>query len=273
MKGWSGAWNTAEVPVPVRGVRVLQVRRTGKGCLSYLIGAGGEATVIDASVGIEVYLALAKELGWKIARVVETHVHADHLSRARALAHASGASLLVPEQRRLSFPHTPVRDEDAISLGLAGTALTAFRTPGHTGESTCYALGERLLFTGDTLFLDSVGRPDLEAGRAHAEERARTLFGSLRRILALPADTTILPGHTGSPVAFDRRPLFASLGEVRARSALLRDGEEDFVSAVLARIPPEPPNVLGILESNESGNPPTGDPAELEAGANHCAIA
>jgi glyoxylase-like metal-dependent hydrolase (beta-lactamase superfamily II)/rhodanese-related sulfurtransferase len=272
MKGWSGAWNTAEVPLSLPGLRVIQVRRTGKGCLSYLVGAGGEATVIDASVEKAVYLRVAAGMGLKISRVLETHVHADHLSRARALAEASGAELLVPEQRRLSFPHTPVRDNDTIPLA-GGAMMTALRTPGHTEESTCYLLGGAMLFTGDTLFLDSVGRPDLEAGRAEAETRARTLYSSLRRILALPADTVILPGHTGKPVAFDRRPLQAPLGDVRARTPLLDAAEGTFAAEVTARLPPAPPNVAVIMGSNETGIAPAVSPGELEAGGNRCAIA
>jgi glyoxylase-like metal-dependent hydrolase (beta-lactamase superfamily II) len=272
MKGWSGAWNTAEVPVSLRGVRIIQVRRTGKGCLSYLIAAGGVATVIDASVGIGVYTQIADGLGCRIARIVETHVHADHLSRARELARTAGAALMVPDQRRLSFPHIPVTDNDEIPIG-ADVPLSALRTPGHTGESTCYSLGGELLFTGDTLFLDSIGRPDLEAGAAEAKTRARMAYASLRRILSLPAGTIILPGHSSAPVPFDQRPLLAPLGEVQARTALLRASEESFVAEVVARIPPLPPNVARILASNESGLTPEGSPEELEAGANRCAIA
>ena len=208
MKGWSAAWNTAEVAIspPHHGARVIQVRRTGKGCLSYLLGAGSEATVIDASVGIEVYQKIAQGLGWRITRVVETHVHADHLSRSRELAAATGAALLVPEQKRLKFAHVSVHDNDTISIGSSGASLIAMRTPGHTGESTCYALDGALLFTGDTLFLGSVGRPDLEAGRTEAEARARVLFASLRRILSHLARTVILPRPYGHARAIRRPP-------------------------------------------------------------------
>ncbi len=92
MKAWSLAWNTAEVDVPGIEAGVVQVRRTGKGCLSYLIGSGGEAAVIDAAVEPEVYAELAEGRGWKIARVLDTHVHADHLSRSKALAELTKAA-------------------------------------------------------------------------------------------------------------------------------------------------------------------------------------
>ena len=154
---------------------------------------------------------------------------------------------MVPEQKRLRFTHVSVHDNDTISIGSSEASLIAMRTPGHTGESTCYALDGALLFTGDTLFLGSVGRPDLEAGRTEAEARARVLFASLRRILSHPARTVILPGHTDMPVPFDGRPLQASLEEVRARTPLLSESEESFVASVIARIPATPPNHTRII--------------------------
>src|SRR5436305_6642181 len=159
MKAWSLAWNTAEVPLEDPSVRVIQVRRTGKGCLSYLIGAGSEAFVIDGSLDPHVYLDLAKSHGWQITSVFDTHIHADHLSRSRQLAERSGAMLGLPDQQRVSYPFTAVRDGDKIAL--PALLLTALHTPGHTMASTCYFLNNAALFTGDTLFPTGVGRPDL----------------------------------------------------------------------------------------------------------------
>src|SRR5881275_766649 len=157
MKAWSLAWNTAEVPLQDRSARVIQVRRTGKGCLSYLIGAGEEAFVIDASLDPHIYLDLARSHGWQITSVFDTHIHADHLSRSRQLAQMSGARLFLPDQQRVSFPFTAVRDGDALAT--PHLRLTALRTPGHTPESTCYLLNNAILLTGDTLFPTSIGRP------------------------------------------------------------------------------------------------------------------
>ena len=270
MKAWSLAWNSAEATVPGSDARVIQVRRTGKGCLSYLIGSGGEAVVIDASLEPEVYLNLANEHGWTITSVLETHVHADHLSRSRRLAAPSGATLLLPDQDRVSFSFEPVRDGDVLDVGTA--RLAAMRTPGHTPESTCYLLDGRALFTGDTLFLGGVGRPDLEASPEEARTRAHALYGSLGRLLALPPETLVLPGHTSEPVAFDGEPLVGTLAEVRERVERLGAAEDAFVEAVLARIPPTPPNHHRIVEANEAGTFPEGDPTDLEAGANRCAV-
>src|SRR5215212_10902651 len=161
MKAWSLAWNTAEVPVEDSRARVVQVRRTGKGCLSYIVSSEGEAVVIDAALEPEVYLEIVDDRAWKIMGVLETHIHADHLSRSRRLAQQSEAPLYLPEQDRVSYAFSPVRNEDVLEVGAA--KLEALSTPGHTPESTSYLLDDRALFTGDTLFVDGVGRPDLEA--------------------------------------------------------------------------------------------------------------
>src|SRR2546426_2959847 len=191
MRAWSLAWNTADLPFPASTARIVQLRRTGKGCLSYLIGSDGAAVVIDASLDPQVYRRVAEKHGRRICTVLETHVHADHLSRARSLAADTGAMLCVPATDRVSFEHTPVNDGDTVRVGSA--ALRALHTPGHTPESTSYLLDDRALFTGDTLFLGAVGRPDLEATTEQAESRAHVLHASLQRLVALPLETVVLP--------------------------------------------------------------------------------
>jgi glyoxylase-like metal-dependent hydrolase (beta-lactamase superfamily II) len=270
MKAWSLAWNSAEVPVPGSAATVIQVRRTGKGCLSYLIGNTDEAVVIDAALPPEVYQGLAAEHGWTITRVLDTHVHADHLSRSRLLAEQTGATLHMPEQDRVSYPFTPIRDGDTLSINVS--RLTPMRTPGHTLESTSYLLDDRALFTGDTLFLAGVGRPDLEASPEQARERARLLHASLARLTALPPETVILPGHTSEPAPFDDQPITATLADVISRVPMVGMSEDAFLEAILARIPPTPPNHAQIVALNEAGEMPDGDPTELEAGANRCAV-
>jgi glyoxylase-like metal-dependent hydrolase (beta-lactamase superfamily II)/rhodanese-related sulfurtransferase len=270
MEAWSLAWNSAEVPVKSEGVLVLQVRRTGKGCLSYVIGSAGVAAVIDPSLPPEVYVGLARERGWRIASVLETHIHADHLSRARALADQSGATLLLPNQNRVHYPYTPVEDRDAIFIGSA--RLVAIHTPGHTLESTSYLLKDEALFTGDTLFLAGVGRPDVSAEPEEARRRAHLLFGSLQRLREVPGNVVLLPGHASQPVQFDRVPVAAPIGSVFGQ---LKDwflSEQVFVERILSRIPPTPPNYTRIVELNEAGTLPPTDLAGLEAGANRCAV-
>src|SRR5439155_15480080 len=228
-------------------------------------GSNGDAVVIDASLDPQVYRRVADEHGWRIRTVLETHVHADHLSRARPLAVDNEARLCLPTTARVSFEYAPLKDGDILHVGSAG--LRVFHTPGHTPESACYLLDERALFTGDTLFLAAVGRPDLEATTEQSRSRAHVLHTSLQRLVALPLETVVLPAHTSEPVAFDGQPISATLREVRQRTSLLRETEVAFVSQVLARIPPTPPNHHRIRALNEAGTLPD-DPTELEAGAN-----
>ena len=270
MKAWSLAWNAAELSWSNGSAQVIQVRRTGKGCLSYIVGNRDRAAVIDASVAPEVYLDLVGRAGWKITDVLDTHVHADHLSRPRLLATLCGATLRLPEQRRVSYRFADIRDGETIQVGDA--RLTAIHTPGHTPESTCYLLDGKVLLTGDTLFLAGVGRPDLEATADGTRLRAELLHASLQKILALPAETLVLPGHAGHPAAFDGVPLYARLAEVREQVQSLQLPISDFVTWILGRIPPTPPNHHQIVQLNEQGLLPEGDPTDLEAGANRCAV-
>lgn len=270
MRAWSLAWNTAEISLLGSEARLLQVRRTGKGCLSYLIASNGAAAVVDAALEPDVYVQLARERGWTISHVIDTHVHADHLSRGRLLAEQVGATFHLPAQERVAYEHRPLGEGDVLQIGAA--RLEALRTPGHTPESTSFLLDERALFTGDTLFLSGVGRPDLEADAEAARQRAHLLYDSLQRLLALPAKTRVLPGHTGQPVPFDGEPITSTLADVQKNAELLNVPEEAFVETVLARIPPTPPNHDRIVALNEAGRLPDGDPIELEAGANRCAV-
>lgn len=268
MKSWSLAWNTAETEL--QSARVLQVRRTGKGCLSYLVGSASEAIVIDASVEPDVYLRLAAKRGWTIRYVLDTHVHADHLSRSRALAQAASATLLLPAQNRVAFAFTSVTDGQTIKFGRS--QITVMLSPGHTMESACYYLDGHALFTGDTLFVSGVGRPDLKASPDETRERARVLYRSLRHLLELPADTAVFPGHASEPPAFDRKPIAERLGTISKRIGGWLCSEEDFLASVLDRIPPTPPNYIRIVELNEAGTLLEGEATELEAGANRCAV-
>lgn len=273
MKSWSLAWNTATVPLAdehAESLRVIQVRRTGKGCLSYLLGSGPDAVVIDASLPPHVYQELAGQLGLRIRFVLDTHIHADHLSRSRALSEETGAALLLPHQGRASFPFTPLRNGDKVTFGKA--ALSVLLTQGHTLESTTYVLEGMALFTGDTLFLSGVGRPDLHANPDAARQRAGLLYHSLAQLLDFAPGMLVLPGHASEPIAFDGVPLTASVGDIRSRLSGWLSSEQEFTERILARIPETPPNFTRIVECNEAGILPEGDPADLEAGANRCAV-
>jgi glyoxylase-like metal-dependent hydrolase (beta-lactamase superfamily II)/rhodanese-related sulfurtransferase len=270
MKAWSLAWNVADVPLADVGVRLIQVRRTGKGCLSYVVGSGAEAAVIDPSVAPDVYRELAHGAEWTIRYVLETHIHADHLSRARDLAKQTRATLLLPAQQRAKFPFTSVTNGERIQVGTS--TLEVMHTPGHTSESTSYLLHDTVVFTGDTLFTNGVGRPDLHADTDAMRQRARALFQSLTKLRQLPPDMLVLPAHTSEPIAFDRQPIAARVEDVSTWLSAWIASESAFVERVTANLPPTPPNFVRIVELNEAGEFPGGDLTDLEAGANRCAV-
>lgn len=258
MNAWSLSWNVAEVPLAIAGASLLQIRRAGKGCLSYLLASGGEGVIIDPSLQPEVYLQLARERGVRIKTVLDTHVHADHFSRSQSLAALAGA-----DSPRLS---------DGEDLKVGSLVVKALHTPGHTPESTCYLVEGNVVFTGDTLFLDSVGRPDLLAG-FDPREQAKRLFQSLRRLLRLSDNTQVLPAHSPSAPAFDGVPIAATMEDLRRRNKYVQASESEFLDLVSAGGNAPPPNFEIIVEANRTGVLPEGDWQSLEAGPNRCARA
>jgi glyoxylase-like metal-dependent hydrolase (beta-lactamase superfamily II) len=212
---------------------------------------------------------LAEGRGWRITYVLDTHVHADHLSRSRRLAEMVGATLHMPEGAPVSYSFSALGDGDVLQVGSA--TLEAVWTPGHTPESTSYLLDGRALFSGDTLFVSAVGRPDLDATPEATRDKARELYLSLLRLLVLESETLILPGHTSEPVSFDGKPICAPLSEVRENLSVLREEEDAFVERIASRASPTPSNFERIVELNRAGEYPEENPNELEAGANRCA--
>lgn len=271
MRAWSLAWNTADVPLPEPATAtVVQLRRTGKGCLSYIVASDNDAVVIDPALPADVFVNVSAARGWQIRHVIETHIHADHLSRARQLVERTDAQLVLPRQHRVVFPFIPIADGESISFGRA--RLTALSTPGHTDESTSYLVDDVAVFTGDTVFTNGVGRPDLHADPVEARRRAAALFASLQRLAALSPSTLVLPAHANEPIPFDRQPIAARMTQVRS---WLRDwlvSEQAFVDRVLSKLPASPANFARIIDLNEHGDMPLDDPAELESGANRCAV-
>ncbi len=254
-------------------VRVVQVRRRGKGCLSYVVGAGNDAFVIDPSLDIDVYLEVAAEHGWRITRVFDTHLHADHVSGARTLAAQTGATLHLNPADTFAFEYTPLADGDTFALGsTAAFAVAALRTPGHTQGSTVYFVDQQVVLTGDTLFVDGVGRPDLAE---RAAEFAHNLYRSLHeRVLTLPDAAFVMPGHYSDAVRV--RPdiaVGARLGELRATLPPLSFDEATFVAWATERATTRPPNYVEIITANMGRSElPRAELARLEAGPNRCAV-
>lgn len=272
MRGWGGIWSEAPIPYEADPqATFVQIRRNGKGCLSYLFGASGQAAVVDPSVDVRAYQELAEREKLKITHVLETHVHADHLSRARELARAADATLVLPPNGRAVYPFRAMVDGESLEIG--GLPVEAVATPGHTTESTCYLVGNALLLTGDTLFVDAVGRPDLEKGDEGAEVGARMLFQSLReRLLGRFGDIPFYPAHHGKPMGFERTPIGSSLEAVRSKMSIVRADEEEFVRTIVDGLGEKPGNHATIIAVNEGKSALDElDALDLEAGPNRCA--
>jgi len=233
-----------------------QVLHEDLGCASYVVASEGEAAVIDPKWDVEEYVTLAREQGFRIAHILETHNHADHVSGHGRLAAATGAPIHVSPEAGVSYEHEPLADGDAITVGKA--RITALATPGHRPEHTAYVVsdGERadapwIVVTGDSLFVGDLARPDLAVD---PEEGAHDLFGSLRRLLALDDFAEIWPGHIGGSLCggagMSEKPV-STVGFERRynRFAAIAD-EAEFVSRLTEHARPQPPNFTRIVELN-----------------------
>ena len=233
-----------------------QVLHEDLGCASYVVADGGEAAVIDPKWDVEAYLELAEEHDFRIAHVLETHNHADHVSGKGRLANTTGAAIHVPETAGVEFEHDPVADGDTVSVG--EVTITALATPGHRPEHTAYLVadGSRgdepwLVVTGDSLFVGDVARPDLAVD---PEEGARGLFGSLKRLLALGDFAEVWPGHIGGSLCggagMSEKPVTTIGFERRFNRLLARDDEDGFVRALTGKLAHQPPNFKRIVALN-----------------------
>ena len=172
MKAWSMAWNTAELTF--KNFQVVQFRRTGKGCLSYMIISGNEAIMVDASLSVEVYKQILTKNGLSLKFTVDTHIHADHLSRSKQLADKFNVPYYLPAQNKVTFSFKAIAEDVTLTVG--NVKVQPLHTPGHTLESMSYLIGDKVLLTGDTLFIDSIGRPDLKSSIEETRHKAQFAF-------------------------------------------------------------------------------------------------
>jgi glyoxylase-like metal-dependent hydrolase (beta-lactamase superfamily II) len=272
MRAWAEVYDTAELDLP-GGATVVQVRRRAKGCLSYVVGAGDEAFVVDPSLDVDQYRRVAAAHGWRITHVFDTHLHADHLSGGRALATATGATLHLNPADHFDFDYEPLRDGERFELpGGLHVDVSALHTPGHTRGSTVYRIGDRAVLTGDLLFTDGIGRPDLaECANEFANDLHRSLT---ERILPLPDDTVILPAHHGEDASvLPGVPVAATLGALRASLPPLRMARPEFVAWAEQQVAARPPNYREIVLANINGSTTSDDRLRsLELGPNRCAV-
>ena len=268
MNAWSLAWNTARLSFP--DFEIIQFRRTGKGCLSYLVVANNEAIIVDASLSLDAYEDVLKKENLQLKHVIETHIHADHLSRSKQLAANNHTTLHLPAPNQVNFDFVPVTGTTVFQIG--NISIKAMQTPGHTVESTSYLVDDKVVLTGDTLFINGVGRPDLKADNEEAIQKSQMLYRSLQKLLALDENMILLPAHTSQPIDFDNIPVQTTIGSIKKNVAMLQLNEDEFVHTILKRIPPTPANYLSIVAKNVKGDFSDINPVDLEAGANHCAV-
>lgn len=278
--GGMAAWEQVQVPRPLTppaGMsHLIQVDRVGKGALSYVLGSDGEGVLIDPSRHLESYETIFRESGLTPRAVVDTHAHADYVSGAAAAARRWGIPYFLHEaDTRSPFDGAPGRltvrtvgDGDVIAFGR--TSLRVEHTPGHTlGSITLVAAGGPA-FTGDFIFVNSIGRPDLGG---HAAEWGRLLWKTLDRARAWPADRLVLPAHyTAENERRADRVVARDLGAIRTVNPALGISTEGEFLDWVSRTPPAPDTYrtiklanLGLLELSDA------DIEVLEAGASQCA--
>jgi hydroxyacylglutathione hydrolase len=233
-------------------------------CASYLFGCTSHSklAVVDPHADlVEDYLAAAAANGAPIVAVFETHVQADHLSGLPALVERTGATGYLPAGAGISFEHVALTDGEVVALG--NTLVTAIATPGHAPAHHAYTVADLrrgteepwLVFSGDSLLIGDVGRPDLHvAGDSHGQ--ARLLHTSLRRLLELPDSVVLFPSHYGGSVCgrgLSGNPV-SSIGFERSHNPLLALADPDgFADALVAEMPPRPVEQERIVAANRSG--------------------
>jgi glyoxylase-like metal-dependent hydrolase (beta-lactamase superfamily II) len=279
LKGGMKAWSEHLVPLKIGsladGGTLYQFVRIGKGCLSYMAVSNGEAALFDATRMTEVYLEFAESVDAQIKHVFDTHLHADHISGGRMIAEQTGAVYWLPPEdaSEVVFKYEPLKNGDQVAIGESTIRIDALHSPGHTIGSTSFVIDDRYLLTGDILFIDSIGRPDL-AGLADdwVGDLRETLYGRYTR---LSDDLTVLPAHFMIMDELNEDGTVAKkLGELyRENHGLNIADETEFQTLVTENLPPQPNSYQEIRQTNMGKmNPDTERQREMEIGPNRCAV-
>ncbi|KGR78823.1 MBL fold metallo-hydrolase [Ureibacillus manganicus] len=275
MKSWSSYLEPIKVSDLTGGGELYQFVRLGKGCLSYMVISEGEAAIIDAVRFTEVFTNFAKEKNVEIKHVFDTHLHADHISGGRHIAEATGATYYLPpkDAEEVVFDYTPLEDGLTVKVGASQIEIGALYSPGHTIGSTSFIVDSKYLLTGDILFIDSIGRPDL-AGLAEdwVGDLRETLY---RRYRELAEDLIVLPAHFMIIEELNEDGTVAKrLGDLFAENHGLNiESEEDFRHTVTDNLPPQPNAYEQIRQVNMGKiTPDTDEQTEMEIGPNRCAV-
>jgi glyoxylase-like metal-dependent hydrolase (beta-lactamase superfamily II)/rhodanese-related sulfurtransferase len=220
------------------------------GCGSYLIGDpdSGEAVVVDPALAIEQYLQAAFEAGLSIARILETHTHADHVSGHGRFALEHGVPVAIHPIAEPDYPFDALADGQVVEVG--SVHVRVVHTPGHRPEHCAFVVDEKMVLTGDSLFVGDAARPDLAVA---AREGAQDLFHSLGRLSALGDDVAVYPGHVagslcGAAMSPERSTTIGH--ERKTNVALAYDDEQEFVLASSSVSTPRPPTTERVVEIN-----------------------
>lgn len=275
MKAWSEHLEPIKISDLKDGGELYQFVRIGKGCLSYMVVSDGEAAIIDSTRMTDVYVDFVKELGVKITNVFDTHLHADHISGGRTIAEQTGATYWLPPEDagEVTFEYKPLRDGDHVTVGNTNIDINALYSPGHTKGSTSFVVDDQYLMTGDILFIDSIGRPDL-AGKAGdwVMDLRETLY---TRYKELSDDLIVLPAHF---MIMDELNEDGSVAEklgtlFEKNHGLNIDNKDEFRKMVTENLPPQPNAYQEIRETNMGKiNPENEEQREMEIGPNRCAV-
>lgn len=277
LAGGIKAWGNLLVPVllnPNEEYELYQFIRPGKASCSYGLAANGELMLFDPSRAIDVYQQFAQEKGLKLVRSCETHLQADYIAGSRMLAAATGLEVGANESdfAGARFPYTPLKDGQSFGLSKNGPDVKVMYTPGHTPGSTSFIIDDRFMLTGDAVFLQSVGRPDL-GGKV--DEWSDILFATLQKVQQLDQDLIVLPGHyiswseANSDLAF-AAPLKDAIAHNKDIYAI--DNERDFLAFIKDNMREQPKEYATIRKINANLEEVDDDKAEeLDLGKNECA--
>ena len=279
LKGGMKAWSEHLEPVKVGelndGGEIYQFVRIGKGCLSYMVVSNDEAVLIDATRMTDIYLDFAEGIGAKITHVFDTHLHADHISGGRTMAEKTGATYWLPpkDATEVTFDYQPLEDGNDVKVGNTIINIHALYSPGHTIGSTSFVVDEKFLLSGDILFIDSIGRPDL-AGMAEdwVGDLRETLY---KRYRELSEELIVLPAHFMIIDELnDDGSVAQKLGTLIEENHGLNIGDEsEFRKMVTENLPPQPNAYQEIRQTNMGKiNPDIDQQREMEIGPNRCAV-
>lgn len=283
MAAWSRLYHAVPIDLGRLDLEIVQVQRRAKGCLGYVVGSvdANEAAIVDPTRHTSEFTDVAREMGCDTVAVLDTHVHADHVSGGRTLADELDVPYYLGSavsERGIEYRYQPLSRNNVLSIGEVD--LKAVFTPGHTTESVCYLVDDVALLTGDTLMAGSVGRTELEFGEAGLEDGARQLYNSIHgSVLSQAESVAVLPGHaavgdTGEwEDSIPGEPVQSSIGELRTELDVLVLEEAGFVGYLEQQQSDKPNEYERILDINLGmGAIEDDDEAtELELGPNRCA--